>query len=496
MILPSSNMAAKNHDETSSRLEKLHKVIVNDNSYLEFLRRQNVSFPEDESLIQSKPHDVDDNSASELNGDTGEKISIKKCFNAASTFMSAYDLSTSETHSPVSRPQSGNESGDNEPVKDPTPEFDDTTPWEVLIPLIKAFRLQVEEDKSNHRFEQAETNQILLIELLKEKHIVFDSPFEDYYEMQRSLAEIYLELGKVDEAKEVLHDLLQGRIDFKANPNSVNIKRINSRQGSDYLLLSKANYVEYRKGNQEKFLEAAQRDAKRAFKSRLDDVGIHDPVFLEGVKWLVKIYQEQDKMVHANTYHDLYLQQDLSSGESDSSISRRPSASSSPSSNISISSVSTDAPFLIAAEEDNMTIMIELLSKGVNLNHRGKQDWTALHFAAHNDNKDMMQLLLGQADIDVNAVCSAGKTTLHYTAESNQTSLAEILLEHQADPEIEDKAQRTCLHIAIKCEKYDFVKMLLDRGVPSEKYINLKTSKEIRTILRNKNVGSNRSRHQ
>jgi ankyrin repeat protein len=68
--------------------------------------------------------------------------------------------------------------------------------------------------------------------------------------------------------------------------------------------------------------------------------------------------------------------------------------------------------------------------------------------------------------LDLNAVCSKGKTALHYCAERGRVPVAQILLDHGADATIQDSTHRTCLYLAVKYSRTSFVNLLLDRGVP------------------------------
>lgn len=515
--------AAGETHETRIQLKKLNKLKTKGDSYLDQL-----SYEETEPRSSTNPTDRNGDDVAGIPGNINDIENMKRCLNAATMVQSTYDttalkeqysISGTGFEDDVSNGVS-NKIVDDEPVPDPTLNFDDTTPREVLSRLIDGLRRQVVTDMLNHHFRQAESNQIQAIELLEEQRDAYKIPFEDYDEMQCSLAEIYHEQKKFDKAEEVLINLRQRNTENKPNLKYEQRTTMDHTQGakisSHYLILSHVNYNKYCQQEQAKYLDAAMRDAKRALIARLRVTEAHDPSIQEAVGWFIKMYKKQGKEVHAKTYRDLYLPNDrmdrcralpdlihaIENGKHDmietllqQEINLDMCYEGKTPIMFAIDSgiektvrkllekgAQAGGGLLYAVCKDDARMTALLLDLDADLDYRGNGGWTALHLAAHYDSEDVMQVLLNHK-ADVNAACSAGKTTLHYTAETNRTNLAEILLQHGADIKIEDSAQRTCLHIAIIHKRYDFVKMLLDRGVPSERYKDVATSMDVRNLL-------------
>ncbi|KAJ9665057.1 hypothetical protein H2201_004923 [Coniosporium apollinis] len=485
-------------------------------------------------------------------------------------------------------------------LPDPTPDFDDTMPREVLEALIERFKTQVRLECLAGHYHQAEQNQQEAIRHLEELQSGYDVPFEDFHPMQSMLAQIYLEQDKVEEAEKILHDKNTGKLKPRvtAVARAATMPESDTRQASalDYYLLAQVNHRKHLRENSKqdtRYLEDAEKYAKRAFKRGVEAGDTSDPTFVKSVKLLIQIYDDRNKMLHAKTFRELYLQQpeDLrpppSPLSSTRSLSITQQITPTISSNASLNTVihkdnngtpsdlisaitdgrddliddmlqqqaaeietsrngktavmhavdrnnekairklhsagaqlnqalfyavrcgnadmtklllSLDAdkearnqsgstPLLVAARGKHPSVVEELLNEGVDVDARDRAGWTAVHYAALSGNVNVMRTLLEPRHrakmVNKDAVCPAGKTALHYLAESGKIPVAEVLLEHGANAELKDDTAsgRTPLYLAVERRKYEFVRMLIERGVTVQYETLPKTSQEIRNLL-------------
>ena len=88
----------------------------------------------------------------------------------------------------------------------------------------------------------------------------------------------------------------------------------------------------------------------------------------------------------------------------------------------------------------------EEVSRQVAMSMRGA---TALHEAAWNGHKEVVELLLSQG-ADKNATDHEGKTVLHSAAWRGNKEIVELLLSKNAEINIKDKFGWTALHLAVE----------------------------------------------
>jgi len=93
-------------------------------------------------------------------------------------------------------------------------------------------------------------------------------------------------------------------------------------------------------------------------------------------------------------------------------------------------------PLLVHACE-SVDITKFLLSQDVDVNHVGKDGWTAIHVASFNDYPNVVKLLIS-AGADINAQSSLGETPLHVAAVEDCAEVIQILIDNGADPHIEN----------------------------------------------------------
>lgn len=103
---------------------------------------------------------------------------------------------------------------------------------------------------------------------------------------------------------------------------------------------------------------------------------------------------------------------------------------------------------ILAAERDDVGTIARLLSLGVSPDARGSGKKTPLHYAALSNNTEMAQLLL-QHNGNIEARDEENQTPLHNAALQNSTEVAQLLLKHNADIKaraLEIKRLFTMLH--------------------------------------------------
>ena len=109
---------------------------------------------------------------------------------------------------------------------------------------------------------------------------------------------------------------------------------------------------------------------------------------------------------------------------------------------------------LLAAEEGDIAEVRKLLSKDVHqdlvadINHRGLDQWTALHFAASEGRLEVVKELLGRPDIEKQPLSSLMRTPLHMACMRGHTSIARVLIQNEAEKDAKDFDENTPLHCA------------------------------------------------
>ena len=96
-----------------------------------------------------------------------------------------------------------------------------------------------------------------------------------------------------------------------------------------------------------------------------------------------------------------------------------------------------------------MNKVIELISKGADVNAKDKDERTPLHLAAQYGHTEIVELLLKKESIDVNAKNKYGQTPLHHAAWEDHTAIVELLLKKKSiDVNAKDEYDQTPLHSA------------------------------------------------
>lgn len=117
----------------------------------------------------------------------------------------------------------------------------------------------------------------------------------------------------------------------------------------------------------------------------------------------------------------------------------------------------------IAAKNDNIILVQDLIDKGADINAETKTGYTPLHYAASKGHINVVKTLL-DSNVNVNAI-NSGMTPLHAAVTHGHLDIAEALLNKHAN--IIDSTtldNSTALHIAVYFGYTDIVKFLLGKG--------------------------------
>ncbi|EAY21135.1 ankyrin repeat protein, putative [Trichomonas vaginalis G3] len=120
------------------------------------------------------------------------------------------------------------------------------------------------------------------------------------------------------------------------------------------------------------------------------------------------------------------------------------------------------------AAKNNYKEMTEcLLSHGIKINEKNYDGFTALHYAAKYNSEEIAELLLSYG-ANVDEKDNIGYTALHYAAKFNSKETAEVLLLYGADIDEKDNRGCTPLHYAAKCNGKETAEILLSYGANIE----------------------------
>ena len=118
----------------------------------------------------------------------------------------------------------------------------------------------------------------------------------------------------------------------------------------------------------------------------------------------------------------------------------------------------------IFVQASDLTILADLLGKGLSPNRRDDNGFPPLVYVARGDkgeHPEKVQLLLDHGAA-VNAVGPRGKTALHYAATAGHLRVTRLLLDRGADPTLLDEAGHAPLDLALASGKSRCVELLQD----------------------------------
>ncbi|KAJ4359921.1 B-cell lymphoma 3 protein [Didymosphaeria variabile] len=202
----------------------------------------------------------------------------------------------------------------------------DITHIEPLQELAQRFKIQAELDLEHENYKDARCYQLESIKCFKELHDVYNVPFETYHEMRMKLKKIYQELGRYEDARQVLEENYSRRAPLAYEPGLVR-QSVVLEGGEDMvheadfshemaeLLLKQFDDSKIppdtSSDGQNVYwnrLREAEKHAKRAFRIRRELYGMHDDSCKQTASLLFGVYNRfRDKSIYAETYRDLYL---------------------------------------------------------------------------------------------------------------------------------------------------------------------------------------------
>ncbi|CAM9907699.1 osteoclast-stimulating factor 1 [Lethenteron reissneri] len=119
-----------------------------------------------------------------------------------------------------------------------------------------------------------------------------------------------------------------------------------------------------------------------------------------------------------------------------------------PSNYVSEQAESIDNPLQEAAKRGNVSWLRECLDNGVSVNGLDKAGNTAIYWAAHGGHKDVVEILLGHPNIELNHQNKLGDTTLHAAAWKGYPDIVEMLLTKGALTDVRNNEKKLALDMA------------------------------------------------
>jgi ankyrin repeat protein len=99
--------------------------------------------------------------------------------------------------------------------------------------------------------------------------------------------------------------------------------------------------------------------------------------------------------------------------------------------------------------------------KVADVNARGLDQWTALHFAAKNGHLQITKELLKMPGVEFDALSSIKRTPLHIACLNGRQEVAKVLIEKGAKVNAQDDDRSTPLHLAAEFGKTDTAAYLI-----------------------------------
>lgn len=116
--------------------------------------------------------------------------------------------------------------------------------------------------------------------------------------------------------------------------------------------------------------------------------------------------------------------------------------------------------FIEAAKKGDVSLIIELIDKGVDINTPDKDGYTALMYSVRYNLVWLAKILI-ESGVNVNAQDAGGRTALMWTTLYNYPlEMAKLLIESGADVNIKDKTGRTVFDFAIREDKSELINLL------------------------------------
>lgn len=391
---------------------------------------------------------------------------------------------------------------------------DDNSPLYMVAREMDDLRKHAEKNFDTQNFSAAERPQEKAVcrgDLLERKgHRVFT----DQIQMRKRLADIYMRQEKYIEAHRVITRLLSGTSATDMTPNR--------EHASLWYLLAQAMYLNYVKHKNrsrdaaEPHLIIARRNAMKSF-NMLDkllkesDICEQDPVLLDCVDLIARIYEDQGDTVEAQTWREWLggpsqstavpnaesgLLQNAQTELREKVLKQLDTRGRTRLINSIVFNLPEELQKILGSRvdlaqrcDDGLTPMMhaaacqhsgecscviairKLKDRDADVNAMvATTQETALHKAVVVGNGQTVQVLL-ELGADINA--SAPNTPLAIAVKRNQASIAKQLIEGHADICIADVDDWTLLHHAVGNNAYDALRILLHRSPNETAVINV-----------------------
>jgi len=119
----------------------------------------------------------------------------------------------------------------------------------------------------------------------------------------------------------------------------------------------------------------------------------------------------------------------------------------------------------IACSNGHYQTVEYLLSQGANIHLKTTEEYKLLHIATEENNLCMVELLINKGHVNINAKNSGGWTALHIVARENFYGLAKYLIRYgHADVDEEDNNMNTPLHIASQYGNHTIAQLLINNN--------------------------------
>jgi ankyrin repeat protein len=128
-----------------------------------------------------------------------------------------------------------------------------------------------------------------------------------------------------------------------------------------------------------------------------------------------------------------------------------------------VASAAPDTRLIDAVKRRDPAAVKQLIGQSADVNARQGDGSRALHWAAHADDRELVDLLL-RAGADPNAANDLGVTPLILSCTNGGTAVAKRLVEAGADPNLAPAGRETPLMIAAWTGSLDIAKLLVSRG--------------------------------
>lgn len=123
---------------------------------------------------------------------------------------------------------------------------------------------------------------------------------------------------------------------------------------------------------------------------------------------------------------------------------------------------------LFAAEYGDINEVKSLVDKDgplgdliADINTRGLDQWTPLHFAANENKLDIVQFLLSHPEIEIDATSTIGRTPLHLASIRGHMNIVRTLVSKGANKNAKDFDESTPLHHASEFGHFEVIIFLI-----------------------------------